>query len=336
MMALAVAVVSALFLARDALILIYISMLIAIGFGPVVRAIEHQRVIPVGTKRLPRWLAILVVYLAIISILVGVAALIIPSLVDQAQELWRELPSLFNRAQTYLIKWGLLARRITLEEAVQSVPAGQSRTAAATTAVGTVATAMGTVAKIIFAFITVVMLAFYLLIEGESLFAGFARLFPHSRRAEVILAGREISFKVSAWMIGELILAGAIGITSAIGLYLLGVPYFYVLALISAVGELIPVIGPILSAIPAIGAALTVSPQTALWVILFFIVQQQTENHLLVPKIMQRQVGVSPVIVISALLIGGSLLGIVGAVLAIPTAAILQVVFTAVLNEREP
>jgi predicted PurR-regulated permease PerM len=132
-----------------------------------------------------------------------------------------------------------------------------------------------------------------------------------------------------------LLLAGTIGTSSAIGLYLLGVPYFYVLALISAVGELIPVVGPILSAIPAVGAALAVSPRTALWVILFFIVQQQAENHLLVPKIMQRQVGVSPVVVIAALLIGGSLLGIVGAVLAIPTAAILQVVFQAVLNEHE-
>ena len=80
---------------------------------------------------------------------------------------------------------------------------------------------------------------------------------------------------------------------------------------------------------------LAVSPRTALWVLIFFFLQQQAENHLLVPKIMQRQVGVSPVIVIAALLVGGSLLGIVGAVLAIPTAAILQVVFQAALNERE-
>jgi len=80
---------------------------------------------------------------------------------------------------------------------------------------------------------------------------------------------------------------------------------------------------------------LTVSPQTALWVLVFFFLQQQAENHLLVPKIMQRQVGVSAAVVIAALLIGGALLGIVGAVLAIPTAAILQVVLPAVFNERE-
>ena len=119
------------------------------------------------------------------------------------------------------------------------------------------------------------------------------------------------------------------------GLYRLGVPYFYVLALIAAVGELVPVIGPILSAGPAILAGLSVSPQTALFVAIFWIVQQQLENHLLVPKVMERQVGVSPVIVIVALLIGGSVLGILGAVLAVPTAAIVQVILQEVLDQRD-
>jgi predicted PurR-regulated permease PerM len=100
-----------------------------------------------------------------------------------------------------------------------------------------------------------------------------------------------------------------------------------VLALISAVGELIPVVGPILAAIPAIAVASTVSVNKVLLVIGFFVLQQQLENHVLVPKVMERQVGVSAVTVIVALLIGGNLLGIVGAILAVPTAAILQVLF---------
>ena len=136
-------------------------------------------------------------------------------------------------------------------------------------------------------------------------------------------------------MSGQLILAGTIGSTAAIGLYFLGVPYFYVLALIAAIGEIVPIIGPILSAIPAILAGLSVSPQTGLFVAIFWIVQQQVENHLLVPKVMERQVGVSPVVVIVALLIGGSVLGIVGAILAVPTAAIIQVIFDQILEERE-
>jgi len=333
MTALAVAIMTALYFARNALIVIYISALVAIGFGPVVRAIEHQHLIPVGSKRLPRWLAILVVYVAIIGIVVGVAAMVIPPLVDQAQQLWRDLPSRIDRAQNFLIERGLISRRITFQEAVQNAP-GDS-TSAASSAVGTVATALGTLAESVIGFVTILILAFYLLIEGSTLFAGFARLFPRERRAEVLRAGAEISTKVSAWMTGQLILGGTIGATSAIGLYLLGVPYFYVLALVSAVGELIPVVGPIFAAIPAVAAAFTVSPRTALWVAVFFIVQQQLENHVLVPKIMESQVGVSAVVVIVALLIGSSLFGILGAILAIPTAAILQVVFQSVLNESQ-
>ena len=98
---------------------------------------------------------------------------------------------------------------------------------------------------------------------------------------------------------------------------------------------MIPVVGPILSAIPAVAVAFTVSVKTALFVILFFIIQQQFENHVLVPKVMQRQVGVSPVTVIVALLIGGKLLGILGAILAVPTAAILQVLFAELRNEQD-
>ncbi len=113
----------------------------------------------------------------------------------------------------------------------------------------------------------------------------------------------------------------------------MGVPFFYVLALIAGLGEMIPIVGPILSAVPAIAVALSVKPTLALGVIAFFFAQQQLENHLLVPKIMQRQVGISPVFVIVALLIGGSLLGVIGAILAVPTAAILQVVFEELMND---
>jgi predicted PurR-regulated permease PerM len=92
-------------------------------------------------------------------------------------------------------------------------------------------------------------------------------------------------------------------------------------------------VGPLLASIPAIAVALSVSPATALFVALFFLGQQQVENHVLVPKIMERQVGVSAVVVIVALLIGGALLGVVGAILAVPTAAILQVIFQELMPE---
>ena len=101
--------------------------------------------------------------------------------------------------------------------------------------------------------------------------------------------------KVSAWLGGQILLSFVIGVTAAIGLYLIGVPYFYVLALICAFGELIPVVGPILAAVPAVIVALTISPQKAVIVVVYFAAQQFIENNFLVPRIMERQVGVSAV-----------------------------------------
>jgi predicted PurR-regulated permease PerM len=328
MAAVGVALAWAAYLAREALLLIYVSVLLAIGFGPLVWAIERQRVVPIG-GRLPRWLAILIIYLVIVGVLILAGALVVPPLVTQAQDLWRHLPQYFDQAQTWLVAHGLLNRRISMTEAVQQAPGSPGD------AVSVVASAVGNVASAVFGAITVLILTFYMLVESQSLFLGLARLFPRDRRTRVVDASREISQKVSAWLTGQLILAGAIGSSTAIALYLLGVPYFYVLALISAIGEMIPVVGPIFSAVPAILAGFTVSPHTALWVLIFFVLQQQAENHLLVPNIMERQVGVNAVVVIVALLIGGSLLGIIGAVLAVPTAAIVQVVISQILDERD-
>ena len=317
----------AMYLTREALLVIYISGLLAIGFGPLVHAIEHQRTLPLVT-RLPRWLAILIVYVVIVGVLTVVGLMVVPPLVDQAQDLWGRLPDLLDQGQSLLMKYGVLSHRITLEEAVRRAPGRGD-------AVGTVATALTRVVAGLLAFVTVLILTFYLLVESDSLFSAFARLFPRADRPQVIEASRKISTKISAWLSGQLILAGTIGFTAAVGLYLLGVPYFYVLALVAAIGEMIPVVGPILSAIPAVLVGFTVSVRTGIFVLIFWIVQQQVENHLLVPKVMERQVGVSAVTVIVALLIGGSLLGILGAILAVPTAAMIQVVIQELLDERD-
>jgi len=110
------------------------------------------------------------------------------------------------------------------------------------------------------------------------------------------------------------------------GLWLAGVPYFYVVALIAAVGETIPIVGPIVAGITAVAIALSVSPKLALIVGVYFLLLHQLEANILVPKIMEKRVGVSPVTVIVALLIGADLWGLIGAILAIPTAAILTVI----------
>jgi predicted PurR-regulated permease PerM len=315
----------ALYQVRTVLMLVYVSALLAIGLAPIVRAVERQTLLPVGTRRFPRWLAILTLYLTLLVAVVGLGFAVIPPLVRQGQSLWRRLPDLFARGQQFLIDRGLLDHEFTMSEALQKAPT--SVLGAGGDAVTTVVGAVINVAGGVFGVVTILILTFYMLVESETIFRRFVRLFPIDQRLRVATVSSDITVKVSAWLGGQLLLGAIIGTTATLGLWLLGMPYFFVLGFIAGVGELIPMVGPILSAIPAIMVALTVSPSMALGVGVFFLVQQQFENHLLVPKLMERQVGVSAVTVIIALLIGGSLLGIVGALLAVPTAAVLQVIF---------
>ena len=328
--AVAVVLVGRLFLIRDVLLLVDVSALLAMGFSTVVGLIERQRLFPVGTRRLPRWLAILVVYLGILGVLAGIAALILPPLVRQTREFATALPGLIDQVQQALVARGILRQPITWQQALQEAP-GKG-----TDAVGTLLGALWGFLGGIVGVVTILILTFYLLVEADALITTFVRLFPRERRARVAAVSRDIAKKVSAWLAGQFLLAGVIGVTSAIGLVLMGVPYFYVLAVIAAVGELLPIVGPVLAAIPAIAVAWSVSWKLALAIGLFYLVQQQLEANLLVPKVMERQLGVSPLTVIVALLVGIALFGIVGALLAVPTAAIVQVLVQELWLKDEP
>jgi predicted PurR-regulated permease PerM len=325
-LALTVAITWGLYLVRGALLLVYMSVLVAIGFAPLAGAIERYR-FP-GPRRLPRWAAILIIYLCFVGVLVGVGLLVIPPLVTQARELWSAIPDMLQRGQQWLIDRGLLGREVSFGEAVR-----RANGAGGPDAVGTVIGAVWGFFGGVFGLVTILILAFYFMLDAERFRRWFVRLFPRAEQPRVEEGCRRISTKVSAWLGGQLLLAAIIGGTAALGLFLMGVPYFYVLALIAGIGEMIPIVGPLIAAIPAIAVAFTVSPTLALGVAIFFVVQQQFENHILVPKIMERQVGVSAAAVIVALLIGGTLLGVVGAILAVPTVAIVQVIFEELMPE---
>ena len=315
--------------AREALMLVYVSALIAMGLSPLVKLIEKPTRHG-SRRRVPRWLAILSIYLVIVAAVVFLGLLVIPPLVAQGASLWGQLPAEFNRLQTFLVNHKLMLHQVTLEEAVQNAPSGTSGNA-----VGTVLVAISSVIGGIFGLITILILTFYLLLEAGSMFEYLMRFVPHGRRADVATAARQSVAKVSAWLRAQFILAGVMGTFAAIGLGLMGVPYFYVIALIAAVGETIPIVGPVIGGITAVAVAITVSPKLALMVGTYFLVLHQLEANVLVPKIMERSVGVSPVAVMVALLVGGSLMGLFGAILAIPTAALLSVIIEEIAADRE-
>jgi predicted PurR-regulated permease PerM len=329
--AVTVALMWALYLVRAQLLLIYVAVLFATGLAPLVRVIERQRVLPINRGRLPRAAAILVIYATVIGALVGLGSAIVPPMVRQSREFWKNVPSYLDQAQERLAAWGLLSPEASFKDLLQQAPAGSGD------AVTTVLSAVWGFVGGMFGLVTILLLTFYLLVESQSIFSAFVRLFPAYRRRQVSEVSALVGVKVSAWLGGQMLLGMIIGVTSAIGLAIMGVPYFFLLAVIAGIGEMIPMVGPLLAAIPAIAVALTVSPGLALGVAVFFLVQQLLENNVLVPKVMGNTVGLSAVTVIASLVIGGQLLGLVGALLAVPTAAIIQVLFEELyLAEKDP
>src|SRR5213592_770806 len=234
MLALAVVVMWCAYTVRHALLVIYVSWVLAIGFSPIVRVIERQKLLPIGSARFPRWFAILILYLAILGTIALAIFLVFPPLVEQGQALWNHAPEMFDKAQQFLIDKGWLKEHLTIREAVERAPGGGGD------AVTKVAGAAANVAGGIFGIVTILILTFYMLIDSANLRMSVLRLLPRERRERADARAREVTTKVSAWLGGQLLLGLIIGVSSAIGLWALGIPFFYVLALISAIGELIP------------------------------------------------------------------------------------------------
>jgi predicted PurR-regulated permease PerM len=309
------------YLVRDQLLTIYVSALFATGLAPLVQAIERQRVLPISKRKVPRGAAILAIYATVVGLIAAVVAAALPPLIQQGQQLWQDMPAKLDQLQHTLISWGFLPQTATLKELLQHAPSPSADV------VTTILVTLWGIAGGLFGFVSILLLTFFMLVESREIFSLFIRLFKVEHRPRVAAVSEQVAGKVSAWLAGQVILGVVIGVTSAIGLGLLGLPYFFLLAVVCGIGEMIPMVGPLLSAIPAVLVALTISPGLALATAVFFMAQQALENNVLVPRVMGQQVGLSAVTVIIALTIGSSLLGLVGALLAVPTAAILQVLF---------
>jgi predicted PurR-regulated permease PerM len=187
----------------------------------------------------------------------------------------------------------------------------------------------------IFSIILILVIAFYLVIENNGIEKFVRASIPEEMQVQFLRIVRKIENKMGRWFIGQLTLGLIVGILSFIGLYAIGVPYALALALVAGTFELIPYIGPALSAIPAVLIALTVSSGSAFLVVILYFFIQEFENHLIVPKVMEKSVGLHPVITIFAALIGGQLAGIPGIILAVPIATIVSILVEDVRHEKK-
>jgi predicted PurR-regulated permease PerM len=317
-----------LYLVRDALTLVYLSLMLALGISPAISWLEKQPWLG-KARRTPRWAAVLVFYLTAAAILVAIYLIVVPPFIAQAGELWTRAPEYVEKAQTWLVKHQLQRRTFTLQQLIEKAP---SPNAAVTGVIGVV----NRVAGFVLAGFTVVLLSIYFLLDGEDLFKIYVRALPKDARGHWWKISSDVAAKVGAWMGGQAFLCVLIGSTAALGFWLIGLPYFYVLALVCGIGELVPIVGPITAAIPAVLVAATMGTNTALITAGYLFVQQQVENNVIIPRLMKSQTGVSPLIVMVAILVGGEFLGVIGALLAVPTAAVIQIFVRDYLDNRDP
>ncbi len=317
-----------LYLVRGALTLVYLSFMLALGISPAIAWLERQPWF--GAKRkTPRWAAVLAFYLTAAVGLVVIYLIIVPPFTTQAGELWERAPAYVEKAQRWMVDHQLQRKIFTMQQLLERAPDPN-------TAVSSMIGAVNRVMVAMLAAFTVVLLSIYFLLDGENLFKMYVRALPKETRGHWWRVSSDVAAKVGAWMGGQAFLCVLIGVTAAIGFWLIGLPYFYVLALLCGIGELVPIVGPIIAAVPCILVAATVSPNTAIITAVYLFVQQQIENNLIIPNLMKSQTGVSPLVVMVAILVGGEFLGVIGALLAVPTAAVIQILLREYLDSREP
>ncbi|MEU7524273.1 AI-2E family transporter [Saccharothrix sp. NPDC042600] len=292
--------------ARDMLVLIGLAWFIAVGLEPAVSWL-------VG-RRLPRWGAVTAVFVGVLGLVGGFFAAAIPVIVEQAGAFADDLPGHLRRLRDDGSTLGQLNDRFGVEEQVRRLLDGQ---AAVEGALGAGQAVLGVLGDLLI----VVVLTVYFLADLPRIRQGLYRLVPHSRRPRAILIGDEIFAKVGGYVLGNLIISLIAGGLTFVWLLAWDVPYALLLAVTVALLDLVPVVGATLSAVVVSLVAFTVSLPVGLATVGFFVGYQVLEDYVLVPRVIGRAVKVPALVTVVAVLLGGVLLGVIGALVAIPVAA---------------
>jgi predicted PurR-regulated permease PerM len=306
---------------KDVIVLIVISAFLAIGLNPAVEWLQRHR--------FKRGLAVVTIVGAVLLFVGGFFAAAVPPVAHQATQLQKTLPDYVDRLRTNKQFADLDDKYHLKDKATELVQKNSGK--AAGTAI-TVATGILTAT---FKLLTVLVLTLYFLGAYPAIKRGAYRMIPRSRRARAGLIADEILSRVGGYVLGNLATSVIAGVCALVFFLIAGVPYPVALAMLVAIADLVPLVGATIGAVVCTAVAFFVSVPVGLASIAYFVVYQQVENYVLVPKVMKRTVDISPVATIIAALIGGSLMGILGALLAIPVAAAIQLVGTEVLYPRQ-
>ncbi|HEV7896398.1 MAG TPA: AI-2E family transporter [Planosporangium sp.] len=307
----------ALYSVRSILVLVLIALFVAVSLDPAVRWLVK--------RGLGRPTAVTLVILFVLTVFGIFIWSIVPPLVDQGGKLFADLPGYLRKLPEESKPFRELSDRYNLTNRLSAL-AADLPTRVAGSAVGFVQQFLGAVLSTV----TVLVLAIYFMADMPRMRRGLVRLFPHRRRPQVADIINVVVDKVGAYMIGNLIISLFAGVSTFLCLAMLNVPFALPLAVTVAITDLIPLIGATLGA--ALGVLVTfftIGPWPGgVAVLVFFVVYQQVENYLIAPRVLRNTVDLSSVAVLLVALIGGSILGVVGALMSIPIAAAVKVVLT--------
>jgi predicted PurR-regulated permease PerM len=318
------ALVYVLYLVRSVIWMVAIAVFVAMALGPAVGLL--------GRTRMPRPLAIVLVYLAIAAGIVGIGTLLVPPLVSGVKSIADNAPSYVaklrqNKTLREYDNRYKITQKLNTEAAKLPERLGQSAGALSNVTVG--------VFSALFQLITVLTIAFFLLLDGERLYGAVLRVVRPHQAARLAAVSATIYRSVAGYVLGNLAISVIAGVVSLVTLLILGVPFAVPLAVLMAFFDLIPLVGATIGAILVGIVTLFVDFPTAtiVWAIVQ-LVYQQVESSVLVPVVYRRTVNVSALLTVVAVLMGAQLLGILGALIAIPVAGAIQIVAQEVWRNR--
>ena len=298
---------------KEVLVILFLSYIFAAAINPFVNRLERRKI--------PRVLAIFSMYILIIAFVALFVEIVVPPLANQISQLVQD-------SGKYVDKLNSFTQSInpTFREKFIDIVGNVGNSFTSVNTGDLVGKAFGVFSGAL-ALVAVLAISFYLLLQKDGVEKALAFLLPPKYHQKSFNISRKIEVKMSSWVRGQLFLALIIFIVNYIALSVLKVDMALTLALLSGLLEMLPIIGPIVAGTAAALVALTISPLLAIIVAAWYILVQQLEAHFLVPQVMKKSVGLNPILVIVALLVGGKVMGIWGVLIAVPIFACLAVVF---------
>lgn len=294
---------------REVILLFFVALITMAALNPIIDKMEKFKI--------PRPLSILIFYLLFLSFLVGSIVSIMPAIISQSVELFKNLPNLVEKLSLFNIQ--IQPNDYTSQ--LVKIPGNAFKIISTT------------FSNIILIF-TYMVISYYLLLERKNLYKHIHFLFKGKEEIHVKEFIDRFEAKIGGWVRGELMLMLIVGLMSYVGLRLLDLQFAIPLAIIAGFLELVPNIGPTISMIPAAIVGFAVSPIMGLTVVILYFVVQQLENNIIVPKIMQASTGVNPLVIILSLMIGLKIGGVIGAVLAVPLFLTAELIIREIYNNH--